>query len=1553
MVRSFFSRKSSRPSAQNTARTGPDGSDGSDEPVAEQEITPPAAQSKPDDTSSSEAHLGEGREVPEDDDGGSADAQKPTPSPNHEDPVEAEQAVVEAVAEMVRSWRAELAEAAKEDAKSAAAHSVALDNVHPGGLASLYADAPTPLSSLVREPTALAYVTKAVGELSDFSQQLEDRHGIVTIHLGVGSASWQGARPAFNVPVLMRQVLIETHADGTITLQLLPGVEVSSRLLGEMVRAGGYLDQAALAQALDGPHGFSPAAALDVVRDMSQVLPGFELREDLSLGILTHPTAPIFRDVADETFVASSPVLTAAATGDALGPTPLRPSVQDPTDRDPWKEVGLGDQSTQVQDVVETLTYGDSYVVNPEPGSDPVGFIASVSGALTGEGKRVLVVASDTHLEEEISGRFSELGVSPIVADFFFGDYEGVAASLEEAMRDASPSIDTEGVERMRVALRRARESLSSYEEQLHKDFSDWGVSPFDALQVLTELTSDPDGPSTRVRLGAPALSALSEDGGQYARELLERASVQGMFSEGGDRGAWGEILLEDSAQVETVLSSVQALADQLLPAVRMQIARVSGQTGLRSATTLAGWGEALRILERVRSTLDQFRPEVFERSLSDFVIATATAQWRDDRGIALKNSRRRQLVKQAKDLVRPGVHVPDLHSALQEAQECRQEWLVAASEPDAWPLVPEGLDDCVDTLQHAQKQIALVAPYLQDTFGDLQTMPLDELCPMLEALASDPNSARLIPSQLEVMEEVDRLGLSDLLADFQARRIDGDLLGLELDLSWWASALGMMLAAEPRLGGFDPELLQGHLREVRALDKAQVKSLGPLLVERVRSRRRDILSLYPDQYTEMVAALAEQRSVPSLFADFSLSWDMLPIVCAGPALVPHLVRRRRTVDTVILAGVEDLPLGEIAPVIARGAQVIVVNTGRKEGDSLEPIVEVLPSVELPARPTPSTGPVTDLVLAHYPETKLWAAVSPRRNAPVGYVLAEGAGMPGPEQVAIESTLGEADAVCSHVEQLFADDPETQLAVVTFSDLHADRVRSTLRRMMVTNPDLRAAIQARGGDRAVVVSPEELLEMRPDHVILSVGFAKTPHGRVIYDFGNLSTDAGIELWEKIAKGTPKDLTVVTTLRSEEIDKARLNYPAERLLVDLLSLAEGNEVETHTEDDPVVPDDLLVDLADRLHGLGLQVVPNLGTGRMRIPLAVGHPEVPDSLLVAVLTDDLQYRNEPSLRVRDRWIPEQLEALGWKVRTELSMAVFIDPNLEAQKIVDLVLDAVDEHYVATGRPVTPAAAEALAAQARAEGVQQADLGEGEAAVEAEIGGEAALAGAVAVEDEADFAAVDVADADAVAADVASSDPAAADAVSSDPAVANAKSVDGLPAEVASVDTAPADVSVPDESATLDSPASGVVESTPSKSATAIPEAAVEAAKTQDPLFERVSVPTKTPSPSEEATVVATQDSTEDIIGTAPVEIVGAPKDQGEGEGGSDAPDIPRGLPLAAYSDDQLDEVALWAWESNPDASHEEVAEAVRKAIGLKRKGAQSESILHNVAVRTSPK
>lgn len=1437
-------------------------------------------------------------------------------------------------AEAMRDWRADLAEAAREDALVAAKLGVPLTNAHPGGLASLYADAPTLLSSLVREPTALAQAESSVGALSDFAQTLEDRHGTVTVHLSVGYASWQGLSPAVRVPVLMRQVLIEQNEGEGVSLQLLPGVEVSSRLLTETVRAGGYLDQEALADALDGPHGFSPAAALDVVRQMSQVLPGFELEDSLALGILTHPSAPLFHDVSDETFMSSSPLMVAVAEGKPLGSTNDLEIIVNPADRDPWKEIGLGDQSPQVQDVVEAITDGGSYVVKPEDGSDVVGFVTSISGAFASEGKRVLVVASDPKLEGEIGGRFAQLGVSSIVGDFFSGNHDGVASALEDAMRDASPQVDTEAVERLRTSLRRARESLSSYEEQLHKDFADWGVSPFDALQVLTDLTSDPDGPSTRVRLGVDALSALAEDGGLYARDLLETASAQGLFAEDVDRGPWSEVRLEDSAQVETVLGAVETLATEALPAVRMQIATISGQSGLRSATTLAGWGEALQILQRVRAVLDQFRPEIFERSPSDLVVATATPEWRQERGINLKNSKRRQVIKAAKDLVRPGVHIPDLHGALVEAQECRQQWIVASAAGDAWPLIPEGLDRSVETLMQTQKQISLVAPYLQETFGDLQTMPLDELCPILETLAADPNSARLVPGHLQVREELQSLGLGELVNDFKERRIDGELLGLELDLSWWASALGMMLAAEPRLGGFDPEVLQGALAEVRALDKAQVETLGPLLVERVRARRREVLALYPDQYTEMVAALAEQRSVPSMFADFTLAWDMLPIVCAGPALVPHLVKRRRTVDVIVAVGMEDLPLGELAPVLARGNQAIIVKTAG-QSSNLEAFAAAMPTVELPARRVPSTGPLTDLVVTYHKETTLLAAPSPRPHMSIGYVLAEGSGMPAPGQVAVASSLGEADAVSNLLAQTLTEDPEQSVAVVALSDLHADRIRSTLRRMTVTNPELRDALEARGGDRELIVSAARLREIRPNHVILSVGFAKTPHGRVIHDFGDLSTDGGMALWEDLAAGTPKDLTVVTTLRSEEIDAERLKQPGAQALVALLALAEGKKTGLDGgQSGQEAPDDLLVDLADRLHRLGLPVVPNLGAGPLRVPLAVGHPEVPGELLVAVLTDNPQYREEPSLRLRDRWIPEELESLGWKVRTELSMAVFIDPNLEAQKIVDLVLDAVDEHYVATGRPVTPAAAQALGS-----GDPFGELPEG-------------------VQETADFMVEDDFDAVYVSTDTGMIEQA--ELPQAEASASDVSAPDPAPASAPASDVPAPEMPAPDPTPAPEMPAPAAAPDAPAPDPTPAPEPALLGGF-EEPLFERVAefeppellesetigeleAGVDSPEPTDLGAVsLVSEDDPEQVVPAA----LTLPADAGP-----PAPSIAQGLPLAAYSDDQLDEVAQWVWQTNPDATKEEVVEEIRGFIGLKRRGMQSDTILLNVAGRTKP-
>ena len=1437
MARSFFSRKSSRRAAPNGAQIEAEGVP--EEPPHADEV--PAASPRG-----------------EDEQGGDEEEDASVSQPV-EDTSDSS-----SLLDMATALRTQLAASARQDAATAASLAVPLKSLHPGGLAALYADTPTRLSSLVREPTALADITEKVNSLGAFAEEMATRHGGIVMHLVVGSASWGGQRPASHVPVFMRQVVVGSDEDGSATLQLMPGVEVSSRLLREAAAAGVDIDRDLLFEALHGPGGFSPASALDKIAEVGRNIESFRLRDEMSLAILTHPTAALFRDLADVEFLEQSPLLV-ALNGDRTAQieAATQPQPANPADRDPWKEVGVGDQSPQVQDVIEQIAGGGSYVVVAENDSDLIAGAVSAAAALAGDGKSVLVVANDQDAYGALAARFEEMRIESVVANFFPDRFdEGVTTLLDTAMRDVAPGLNEAETESMRVGLRRARAALTAYEEQLHAEFEEWGVTPFDALQVLTELTSDPDGPTTRVRLSSETLGLLSEDGAAHARDLLEDASRQGLFSDLGEASGWDDIPLEDAAQVDSVVDATETLAREALPALRVQMARVAGQTGLRTATTLDGWKMQLELIARARTILDTFRPEAFERSPADLVIATATPEWRKQKGITLKGSKRRLLVKQARDLVRPGVHIADLNQALIEVQECRHQWLSASLDDEPWPTIPEGLESCAETLAATEDLLAVCAPYLEQTFGDLGSMALDELCPTLEALADDANGARLVPQRLRVLGELQDLGLGELVDDLRRRRIDGDLIGLELDLAWWASVLGLMLAAEPRLGGFDPDLLQGLVSDVRVLDEAQVASLGLSVVERVKARRRDALALYPEQYTELVASLAGGAAGANLFNQYSLAWDLLPIVCAGPSMVPLLTRRRHSVDVVLVVGASSLSLAETAPVLARADDAVVFARGDaiEDGSWVTRLTEFLTVLELPGKPITVNGHFADLVRKYKPDTSITAVPTPRPPAGIEHIKVGASGMPAPTTVAIESSLGEAEAAANYLIRSLIDEPETSVAVVAFNDRHADRIRVSLRRALAEKPQ---ALSVK--PEKLIVLPHELPALSPDHTVLSVGFAKTPHGRVIHDFGVLSTPEGMDVIEAIAQGSGGNLTVITSLESQEIDRSRLRHGGALALVDLLEVAEGrDEAAAEVDSGEHVPDDLLVDLADRLHRLGLPVAANLGTGANRIPLAVGHPEVPGEWLVAVLTDDPSYRSEPSLRVRDRYWPELLERQGWKVRTELSMSVFIDPTREAQHVVELVLDAVDDYYVRIGKPVTPASAATLAL----EGVElRASKNQAETSPEGVLSGDVAVEGEPAPLDQTE----------------GESEPHLEPEGDPEP---QGESEDALQLEAPEVQAEP----------------KGAPEGDP------------------EPLFETVA--------------------TGDVDSPVP-----------DGAITLSPPNITKGLPLSAYSDDQLDDVAAWLRATSADADEGELVEGMREAIGLRRRGSQSHAILLNVIRRTS--
>jgi len=479
----------------------------------------------------------------------------------------------------------------------------------------------------------------------------------------------------------------------------------------------------------------------------------------------------------------------------------------------------------------------------------------------------------------------------------------------------------------------------------------------------------------------------------------------------------------------------------------------------------------------------------------------------------------------------------------------------------------------------------------------------------------------------------------------------------------------------------------------------------------------------------------------------------------------------------------------------------------------------------------------------------------------VGARWVEATGMPAPGAHAIESTGAEVRAVVDAVIEHAVECPERSLAVIALSDRHAQRISEALASVRADEPGLASFFDPATPEPFVVVGPNQAVGLTRESLILSVGFAKTPHGRVIHDFGVLSSEEGADTLAEILRVVRGDLTLVSALHSADIDRERLHYEGTRMLVDLLEIAEGHAGEG-MDAWPVLagePDRLLVDLAEHLYSRGLEVVANVGIpGGMRVPLAIGHPDSPGRLLVAVLTDDEEYLSEPSQRVRDRARPRWLEAQGWRVYTALSMALFIDPEKEASTIVDAVLDALEElntHEVAPAVEVP-------------EHVSDDDASEE----------------AVAAGDQPD----------------------------------SARAEDGDRPVGEASDEAPGD-------------ASG--------------ETSGEGAGEAAPASPRMPMLDEDLDEESQRRKKADEDTTGMLLAITR-------KERASEENRGPRPAIAKGLPLAAYSDDQLDEMAAWVRSDGVERTDLETAEELREALGITRRGFQSDAVLGNVVRRTRP-
>jgi hypothetical protein len=231
--------------------------------------------------------------------------------------------------------------------------------------------------------------------------------------------------------------------------------------------------------------------------------------------------------------------------------------------------------------------------------------------------------------------------------------------------------------------------------------------------------------------------------------------------------------------------------------------------------------------------------------------------------------------------------------------------------------------------------------------------------------------------------------------------------------------------------------------------------------------------------------------------------------------------------------------------------------------------------------------------------------------------------------------------------------------VVTASRVHAERINALVQKLQSESPQDAEFFDSHGREHFEVVTMSELTHRIADRVIFSVGFGRTPEGRISGTLGDFNSElAGSWMVNQIVSAR-KRLSVVSCYNFEDFAAGKL--PGNQMwLKDLIAPSFLSDVKSGE------PDPLLVDLSMRLRKLGIKVALNFG-GRIGLAISYGNKSAvvdPDWALVGDSWDE-------KLRLR----PGLLRAMGWEYLRVHALELFAKPQDVANRIaMELGIDLV---------------------------------------------------------------------------------------------------------------------------------------------------------------------------------------------------------------------------------------------------------------------------------------
>jgi len=1157
---------------------------------------------------------------------------------------------------------------------------IELSTTHPGGLAQFITGKTTLLSNLIRDDVALRSAKVAASAIAAKGLELSTARGLDTIHLGIGIAEWRSGGIDFRAPVLLRPLAIRRHGrDFEVKLRgsayLNPAF---ARALDEQF--GLRLDANAFVALTDDDGAFKPNPVIDRLRGLTSHLERFSVSPRLVVSSFDDVSTALVADARD----LSHPVLDALA-GNASAEAAIRESYAPVTpipadERSPQTDGLLLDADAEQENVIAQIAAGNSLVVRTLPGTGGTQTIVNAIGTLVAQNKRVLVVSARRASLQSIAERLGDIGLP------------GLAVSPRSLRRDVIRSISrSEKAKQPNVgeiddALLRLRKVLVDYRGALGRVDARLGVSVLDCVTELSRLALLPTPPATTARLPRAVVERLSSDRSRAA-EVMVAAAQLGEFRYGPGDSPWYGAQFANGEEAMRAHEYAKRLANAELPNLVGAAKELIRGTHMRQFQSINELGVYLRLLVDLRDTLDRFLPMVFDRSISELIAATAPRKDFPE----MSRGNRRRLKKLAEEYVRPGVRVGDLHGSLVRIQQQRVLWHRFVAE-GAMPEVPVGLGE----VQLAHQQVSQYLGALDEPLGlferdvQLGSLPIDTLVEKVAGLAAESDVLHNLQERTALMASLRELQLDPLIDDLARRHVPESQVAVELELSWWKSALEALLEADRALLNANTGVLDRLEADFRLVDEAHASGSAQLLGWQLAENWKIGLVDWPDEANLLKKAL-QRESITAFDLQTTaphLSRTVAPVWLASPYEVPEIVDTM-PFDAVILVDAGAATIAESAGAIRRAKQVVAfgdpvtqtpaafliavsdpslphtvpddADGGLHEQSALARLSHLLPTLSLTRSYRPGGEDLAELVNRRFYGGKIqslpWAGSFLGHGSLALEYVADGHGMPDPDSGAVESPDAEVERVVDLVIDHASRKPHESMMVITASPKHAVRVMQAVLDAAANTPALADFVIGDRPEPFTVSTIDQAVAQSRDRVIFSIGYGRTPHGRVLSDFGSLGEPGGERLLAVAMTRARRSMAIVSSFQSSDLDDGRMQHGA-------VALAEIlDEVDARQSAEPV-PDDsepMLVDLAQRLAARGLNVA--LGhRGKLGLVASRG------GMCITIETDTVLHRT--SLRESLRLRPELLRRLGWHYLRVHAFELFSDPDAVAGRVATML-------------------------------------------------------------------------------------------------------------------------------------------------------------------------------------------------------------------------------------------------------------------------------------------